>query len=351
MEQRREDNLVEEVKAETAAQAKQKEMNEFLEYLRSLGPVGEPKKSGKGSYERKSRGSYKKHKLDKKITVKHFLNERVNLNKISKKESEFMDSTPLHPIYVQIIFMGKNTTIRSAVDEICSSQDCFEELMLDDYYGGLFDREKCFIEYYVKNYYDNYLKSEKDSLDKDLDDDEIEYYTSKVIELKDIMVGFDYYDHEINVKVDRALKAELLSFAKEITLSSLKPCLKGLSKSDKQEAIDLRMLNFKFINDALEFPEKKISALELLCYYEQMIPTFKEMRDRFSPQIWSFNIYYSDLVDNGDNQYKELGATVIDFLHGDFKQQMCEYFTDDSKIAQNIIKDIESFNKNKNLKI
>ena len=42
---------------------------------------GQPLKSGKGNYERQARGIYKKHKLEKKANVRHFINKNIDTNK------------------------------------------------------------------------------------------------------------------------------------------------------------------------------------------------------------------------------------------------------------------------------
>ena len=64
----------------------------------TVAEVLEPKKSGRGNYERKKRGSYKG---DKKITIKFFLNKRL--------KPDYMLEQAYYPLYIQISLKGQTT--------------------------------------------------------------------------------------------------------------------------------------------------------------------------------------------------------------------------------------------------
>lgn len=69
--------------------------------------VLEPKKSGRGNYERKKRGSYKSDS-DRKITIKHYIN-----SSLTPHIREDNKDLKLYPVYVRISLKGKTTHFRS----------------------------------------------------------------------------------------------------------------------------------------------------------------------------------------------------------------------------------------------
>jgi hypothetical protein len=312
--------------------------------------ITSPKK-GRGQYERKARGSYQKHKLEKKITVKHFLNKRIDFNKkmVQKGGFSFDDDTPSYPIYVQVTFNRKTTMLRSATDEICSGDEEFIDLMEDPDYSQLFKRERTFIEYYIQNYFNRHINSFS-VFKKKFEDDYIELEAERTFDLDSVISGFSYDDHMLVKSVEYGLKVELKKFAQEIVINEIKERTGRniLDENDRVELFD-KLDFYRPIDDSLERPDNNISALELLSFYEMRKAEFKEMRLRFSSEIWHFNIFYGMLYYSGDSLYNELSATILDFQKGDFKSIFLNYFSEEKQKVEKIIADIEILIENESM--
>lgn len=75
-------------------------------------------KQGRGQYERKPRGSYQKHKLEKKITIKHSVNKALKpqlLNGFSEDEYLVLKERIIrgYPVYVRLNLKGQTTYLPS----------------------------------------------------------------------------------------------------------------------------------------------------------------------------------------------------------------------------------------------
>ena len=330
--------------------------------------VLEPKKSGRGQYERKTRGSYQKHKLSKKITVKHFLNKRIDLRKKFLKEigvdTEGMDS--LYPIYVQVTFNRKTTTLRSATQETCRDEEELQEYLEDEEDENLGEallRERRFIEYYLQNYYQHHLKHSLSYLEKlknyeSFEESDRDSYVNDTFDLDSAMVGFNLEDYELNKMIELALKKEIKDFARTLLINEIKEKsgndvfaeeeedeFKNMMKSDYfsiENLIDMENL--------IERPENNIGALELLSFYEMKKSEFSKLREIFPSYIWHFNVLYG-IMYSKSRLYEVLPPTILDFREGDFKIKFISSFKDvkEKRTAKKIIKDIEKLIENGNL--
>lgn len=94
----------------------------------------EHKKSGKGNYERKTRGSYNKKSAIGKITVKHFVNKNLQPIKESLEDGKEILK---YPVYVRITVKGQVTQVPSDLisDFFASDKDINKScqiLMIDE---------------------------------------------------------------------------------------------------------------------------------------------------------------------------------------------------------------------------
>lgn len=318
-----------------------------MEALQSIDNNETSTKKGRGQYERKARGGYQKHKTEKKVTVKFYLNKRINFNsKMIDRSDENYQFPPSHPVYIQITFNRKITNIRSATDSVCSNDEEFNELINEELTDNILERERRFIEYYLTNYYKSYLDMHKQNL-KEASVDDVELFTEKTFDLDDAMLGFSYDDYELNKEIEKRLKFELYEFAEELTLKEIqqKTGKMELDKSAKEEFKNILINYYHAIQYSIELPESNISALELLSFFEMRKPEFKEMRLRFSSEIWHFNIFYGLLCSSFESQYHELGATILDYTEGDFKNVFQSFFSNVKEKVESIFADIDTLLK------
>lgn len=362
MEQRTENNLVE-VEAKLVGRSTQKEIDELEEYFKSVllsKLVEEPKKSGKGNYERQARGSYTKHKLEKKANVRHFINKNVDTNKgWENHDDPFRIEGSLHPLYVQITFNRRTTTIKSAIVESLSIDD-YAEISTNTRLLHLIAREKDFIEYHFQKTYKAYLDSLREHYttmkypstlaEKDEINTQATESAENTFEFDNLIKGFSYYNFEIHKLIDIALKCEIIEFAEKLRSKIVK-------ENRKQETIQNELLNLfnksytNTLYQSLHYDDNNYSpnALQLLSCLEMRNPEFKELRLMYPSEIWNFEVFYGFLRNNYNIHYCYLGATMVDYLKGDFKDIFLSEFDNDEQKAKLIFKDIEKLIKKKRL--
>ncbi|WP_394990108.1 hypothetical protein [Emticicia sp.] len=314
-----------------------------MEALQGIDNKETPTKKGRGQYERKARGGYKKHKLEKKVTVKFYLNKRVNFNKMIDKSEENYPFTPWYPVYVQITFNRKMTNIRSATEALCSNDEEFKEMLEEEETKNLFERERKFIEFNLTDYYNHYLAITKKNLGNTAEED-IELFTENSFDLKDALLGFSYADFAFNKEIDRGLKFELKNFAVELALNEIREQT-GREELNEDERAEFNNY-YHAIQYSIEAPDCNISALELLNFFEMRKPVFQQMRVRFPSEIWHFNIFYGLLRSSGTTPYAELDATILDYTEGDLKAFFLSYFIHTKEKIDKIFIDIDLLIKN-----
>lgn len=302
---------------------------------------------------------YLKHKFEKKVTVKHYLNKKITVNKTDKKSIEnglFFDE-PVFPVYVQITFNRKTTTIKSSTNKYFTENE-YERSLKNFNIQDLFDRERNFIEFHFQNRYKSYLdfisKQFKHSREHSLNlfhsfEDEYNNFIEKVQDDFDInrfIKEYSYSSHEIHRYIDSELYEEIIEFKKEIDLQDLKRN-KGKSKTEFQYSeITLENIN-QLPLESINWGGVRVSALELLSFLEMRDSRFSELRKRHPSEIWHFTIYYRLLKNNDNNPYEKLPATILDYLDGDFRTFFLSTFKNDKRKAQLILEDIESLVKKK----
>lgn len=317
-----------------------------------------------GLSEEKPKKRYLKHKLDKKVTVKHFLNKKIIVNKNDKDFERNMlrfDDMPIHgpiyPVYVQITFNRKTTTIKS------STHKNFSEESFENYINkntrNLFEREQNFIEFYFQNRYKSYLdilaeqfKSSREqntlNLFHSLEDD-CSIFIDNVEENFDInrfMKEYSYNAHELHKYIDSVLYEEIIEFRNKIWFDDNRKNRNKFRSEFQYSEIELENIN-ELPLDIAYWGGIKVSALELLSFLEMRDSRYNELRKRYPSEIWHFTIYYRFLKNNDNNPYLKLPATILDYMNGNFKAFFLSAFKHDREKAQMILDDIDYLVKKK----
>ena len=302
--------------------------------------IEEPKKSGRGQYERSDkRGSYKKHKIEKKVTVSHFLNTKINFAKSAPMPFDD-ENSHRYPLYVKVIFNKKTAVFRSLTENTFNGNEDFKNLEYDFVLKDILERERRFIKYYFTNRYSKYLR------DNSLD----ETFAIKNYDDNKMFFKKEYYhENELDKVIDYTLKMQLYDFAKELTIEKLeREKGKGFFNDLDEDYTNFDLLEQMVYQDyypiavSVQHPSNTVKALELLNFYEFRNPRFKEMKERFPSEIWHFNIFYSRFVElKSSYSFQLLGATIIDYLEGDFKSKFLKYSDEYKSEIKKIIVDID----------
>lgn len=307
--------------------------------------------------EMRPRKRYFKHKLEKKVTVKHFLNKKIVINKNEKQSSgnlELFDE-PIFPVYIQITFNRKTTTIKSATNQRFSERE-YDKALKSKLFLKLFERERLVIEFHFQSSYKEHLEllskqfklQQKYSLFKfESFEDEYNDFLEQVANEFDINRFFKEYSYsyyEIHQYVDMLLYEEVIKFLKEIALKE-KSNNRGKHKFEKSYSnialfyFEQPMLDIRYMGGI------KVSALELLSFLEMKDNRFYQLKMRFPSEIWHFTLYYGFLMNDSTNSYKSLPATILDFTGGNFKTEFLSAFKNEKEKIQLILNDIETLIK------
>ena len=233
--------------------------------------------------------TYQKHKTEKKITVKHYINDTITeLDKYGEI---------VHPIYFQVIFDKKNTKIRSRIFSLHESTKNMSAW--GSHFQQAIDRDIVFIKYLITKYIDNDF--ERFSF-KDLP----QLYHCKLFELS------AYIDHCLNNEISYTIRRDEEN---------------GFFTPDSKP-----LIWYQFVLDKL--PEVSI------------------VKDNFSSQIWYFDLLLfqmrrRDIFGKGYNPFKEdrqnsfrfLNPTLLDFTEGYFQKTFKDFFGENQMI-NDLINDI-----------
>ncbi len=275
----------------------------------------------------KKRGGYKKHKLDKKIVVKHFLNKKL---KGSGGNSKF-------PLYIQIIFNGKSNYIKSAITENEYSVDDFNFLVEQSKVEkrNLFSREKRLIEKVFQEDYNDHITF-RGLLP------EGNYKLIKTYDSSYIFGNYNFHDYKLGRQIQVALKVEMFRFAIKIFENN-----NDDYKSDTTKISEFMSNNFNHIMQSLRDDEWGISALQLLCFYEKEYLEFSKFRELYPSDIWYFDLYLADFENQlyAQEGYRHLfmglEISLIDVNDEWFKELFLKYGKKKLFERQAIIADIE----------
>ena len=298
----------------------------------------EPKKSGRGQYERKARGSYKSIS-EKKITVQHFLNTKINFGKSKKSrrgKAIFNPyesySEPQHPLYLKIAFNGKMNFLRSATTFYCAANK-LEEMMNENANLKIaLQREIRFVEDYIdkkskmRNEYFPYLQED------------------------DIIKRFNYSDCLIEEMVNFALLLEIQQIAKDV-FPNVNPNNEienlWIYEGRDVEITQYWGLLYELIDSSSsDYP---MSALELLNFLNKKDNKFNILKEMYPSDIWSFKCYnhISELspFDDTFDGYNWLPPTLLDYSERNYKEFFLKHNKFRTDDAEKIVIDMEKLLK------
>lgn len=302
---------------------------------------------------------YKKHKLEKKVTVKHFLNKKIVINKYEQSFSDnlLLFGESIHPVYVQITFNRKTTTIKSSTNE-SFTETTFEKALVNTPFSSLCKRERDLIEFHFKSSYKKYLDYLSSQFNPEIrfsgdlfETSEEKYYkflekAAEDFDINSFIRGYSYSDHEIHNCIDSILYQEVIRLIKELDIRDRKMGMSKYKFDIGYSDIVAGNSNPSKSNHSY-MGGKKVSALELLSFLEKRDSRYSELRKLFPSDIWYFTLYYGFLL-NDDNPYKKLPATILDFMVGEFKEVFLSTFKNGQEKAQMILTDMETLvRKNK----
>lgn len=263
--------------------------------------------------------TYQKHKTEKKVTIKHYLN-------ISNNHESFLN-TQLFPVYVQVTYRQKTTKFKC-------KYSYFDEDEIPDYpkHNNLQD----FQQYYCKPIDDDYSIGEDKYFSRDFQ--LIKWTVNNLIEINkdnfDISILPQLYhskSNRLDFFVFWCLKLEIIS----IMLSEY-----GIAAVDTIARIQRIQSG---------------SILEYLEYFIKKYPKIEILKEIYQSQIWYFGLYtdlgYEVEPKNSDeyfmfsfvnmNHMRELEKpSIVDYLSGTFQKRFIDCF-EDIKVTSEIIKDID----------
>ena len=292
----------------------------------------ELEKSGRGQYERKARGSYN---LEKKISVKHYLNKKLN-----QTPPEYKDSPKTYPVYVQITFLRKTTLRPSNLHGIFTEEEFTKLFGLQEFLDCL-QREVDYIKYALRKSYNSTV----DSFHKMCEEDSanIEIHTKEYFQELDW--GNSMCKNTISNCVEKGLKAEINEFIEQKIVNEIK-LVKGreiLIEEDFDYFMDIINSKYLPIWDSLRY-NKDINALTLLTYFESMDSEFSIIRQRYSLQTWCFNVFYNLFIQSYTEYFRPLDYTEVNLNrwndNGTFEIDFKNFFSKKSVDVSIMLSDI-----------
>lgn len=307
-------------------------------------------RKGRGQYERKARGSYQKHKLEKKVSVKHYLNKKNSYQFHPVWDSDKTnEDRNRYELYVQITFNRKTTFVRSATKLLLSNED-FINMSSNISLNETINREKNYIQFHFKSVYTNYssdlkytyysqtrhhLGLEKPTAEElEKIDEELEQESENTFDLKDIATHYSYDDFEIHKSVNYALKKVIFDFLEELSDKENK------SIFERYDSI-VPSLIFDF-QEGYVRSNYDVKAIELLNYLIPNVPSIINLKEKYSSEIWNFSVYYCLLKTDNNYPYNILGATLYDFIKGDFEKVFLSKFENNDDVSSKIIYDMKN---------
>ena len=286
----------------------------------------------------KLKKTYQKHKTEKKITVKHYVNMALG-KKIGDDEGK------IYPIYVEITFNRKTARFRSQIP--CT------------YWNYMNDEDDNEYEYcdYVLGVPDN-NKAELKSLSGDLKNviEQDTYLITTIIEDQ-----YNYNPETFNINyIPKIYHSEYYNLTFFIEW-----CLRN-EIYDRVKEIDKKVGRY-FIQERENFRTNKyafspeIQSINHLEFYKKNYPEIDILRTEFSSKIWFLEIYaktlkhpyYNRLHNHFGRKYQNnfgifnLNPTILDFKSGYFQKVLLDTFQNERQEIEHIINDIEYLFQNK----
>lgn len=256
--------------------------------------------------------TYQKHKTEKKITVKHYLNTSI------KEYDEIGDK--IYPIYVQVTYNRKNTKFKSKIP-YCPHDTLFSTVIFDNF-----------------NSYEEYFKSTTESdFEKNLTRDLnlIKWLTNVYVnanpnnfDISELPKIYQQKSYELNNFVDWCLKREIQNALCEI---------KGLNKEQNINP------HLKGYLTRMDFGSPALFNLE---YFSIEYPELNNLKLKYNSRIWFFSIHLGlqntsifSVIDYSDRHLISFSPTIFDYLTNTFQQDFINSHKDE-QFAKDIISDL-----------
>lgn len=272
--------------------------------------------------------TYKKHKTEKKITVKHYL--IPNYTTLHHTEYDEEDNLveevdivhPVSPIYVQVTYNRKSTKFRSEIIE------CYVDTLPEI---TTFENLESFEEFY---------SSEQDDLYKGLTRDLnfIKWIVNQEIKSDP---NFDISDLP---EIYHSSKYELITFVEDWLKKELSDELWGKYPGEKYAEINNSMTAPIYLNS---------SAFSNLEFYLPSHPNLVHLKQRYNSHIWFLSIYLEKCMNHTyfDMGIKEhdsvrygllqpIKVTIFDYITNVFQKHFLNYLTD-NQIETELIAEID----------
>ena len=137
------------------------------------------------------------------------------------------------------------------------------------------------------------------------------------------------------------MKKEILDVANSIIIENIQSA-KGRNFLIDSDYFEYGFhLAVHFLPIALIFNEN-ISAIEILKFYETKDSRFHKLHEKFSSEIWYFNIYYLQFMNKEFNNHPTIDYTILDFEDGTFQTNFLCYLRmgDNAEMLNAILQDI-----------
>jgi hypothetical protein len=231
----------------------------------------------------------------KKISVKHFLN--TSLFPSGEDEKGNMRFV----LYYRVIFNKQSIKIRSVSNNSYSIEE-FESLSKDDLH--LLFREALAVTFIVNKVYVSVERMTNRLINPG------EGFDLSNFDINFIFDSFSFKDYELPKVVNNFLINEIIEFALENNL-----------KDDFIEILKIKN-NFN-ASHTLQFLKGKNSVWTIF-------------EEKFDKELWFFEMYYEEFKNNSLS-YKLVGATEVDFVMLNFRNDFSFFFSDKfSDLLQNI---------------
>ena len=264
--------------------------------------------------------TYQKHKTEKKITVKHFLNTTI------KEYNNF--GHELYPVYVQVTYNRKTTKFRSQVPP---SQDKFLDLT------PVFYSDEEFQEYYMnrgENAFENALQRDADLIKWLINE------RGGVFDINELPKLYHKKFYSISFFVEWCLKREI-----------------------QHSIFNSKAVKFKYDDSAPEYVYDEIycivpiidsmSSLNHFEFYVIDYPFITSLKEKYPSYIWNLGIYIGIMTSssfagtywnfgNIENMFIDsyVEPTLIDFKERRFQIHFLNCFNNE-QFAKDILIDIE----------
>ena len=257
--------------------------------------------------------TYQKHKTEKKITVKHYLNTSI------KEYDEIGDK--IYPVYVQVTYKRKNTKFKSKIPY------CLYDTPLSTV---IFDNFNSYEEYYDSATESNF----ENALTRDLN--LIKWLVNVHVEanpenfdISELPKIYHQKSYELTHFVDWCLKREIQNALCEI---------KGLNEEPN--------INI-FLKAYLSRIDLDSPALINLEYFSIEYPELNNIKKKYNSQIWFFSIHVKFqntstfcVVDYSDRHIISFKPTIFDYLTNTFQKDFINSHKN-NQFSKDIISDLD----------